>query len=94
MKIAGCEYTLKKHFAQQKSKLQEIIANIVTESTTTFKQQMARIIMEKTQIFDNHLHAILDDMIQDVCHTTDEAHDTLQVTSEKLFNDFNAKLNE
>jgi hypothetical protein len=47
VKIAGCEYTLKNHFVQQKSQLQEITANIVLESTTTFKQQMDQIIAEK-----------------------------------------------
>jgi hypothetical protein len=94
VKIAGCEYTLKNHFAQQKSKLKEITANIITECTTTFKQQMDQIIWDKTQIFENHLSVIMDDMIQDVSHTANEAHDTLQVTSKKLFNEFNTRITE
>jgi hypothetical protein len=61
---------------------------------TTFKQQMEDMIRNKTQIFENHLNGIMDDMIQDVYNAADEAHETLHITSDKLLHEFHEKATE
>jgi hypothetical protein len=94
VKIAGCEYTLKNHFAQPKSKLKEITTQILTESAILFRHQIKQTIREKTIEFEQHLTGVLDEMIQDVYTAADEAHDTLQTTSQQLVNEFQDKIKE
>jgi hypothetical protein len=94
VKIAGCEYTLKNHFVQQKSKLKEITTQILTESAILFRHQIEQTIREKTIEFEQHLTGVLDEMIQYVYTAADEAHDTLQTTSQQLVNEFQDKIKE
>jgi hypothetical protein len=92
-KVLSCEHSVRSHFQSYKEKLTEIMDTSLSQATSMLQEKIQQVtenalqqtignlntsMADKTQHFERTLNSTVDDILQDVYTSADEAHHTME----------------
>jgi len=103
-KLEACEHNIKTFYSQQKVRLQDIANGVITNYSNQLENSLETMIKDKRDLmenqyipekitqFENQLHSVIDELMQDVYGAADEAHESLQTQYTNMLNEFDTTL--